>query len=541
MSLPADALWRMADYRSGLIEEDMIRPGAVLLLSSERRLAPQQGIAAPDLTLSFDEGSPSRFRDSSGRYRVTVSPALGAVGRGHARAGAGAALFPGAAAMAVRTFHSQVPGNVTAGGPLVVEPQAGSALFAPNSAIRDFTLEFWLHPLKMENGEQILQWVSARPGPAAQSAAAQDFTFQRILAVSSRNRLHWSFANFFSSPDRAAHIDISLSGVTPLVPRTWSHHLIRFDADTGMVEYLVNGRPEAIAHATSTGREGGEVFTPVTGESGSFVLGGNFTGMMDEFRIHGSFAPGAATRRYPLGGGRLETRAIDLGAGQNRVLALEASGGRTAPRGAGSRAPSEFRQNGRFRFSDDSEMQFFIRASNNPFRWDSPWQPVTPGESIAGAVIGRYVQLAVDFYPSADGEASPYLEAIRLVYIRDEPPLPPARLVAVAMDGAVQLTWRHSPTHGTQGYLIYYGTSESDFFGEGAALGSSPISVGMRNSVVIEGLQNGTLYFFRVAAYSHWGSAHLLDGTLAYHVGEFSNEARARPLQGMGAPSGRGP
>jgi len=423
----------------------------------------------------------------------------------------------------------------------VVTPQASSALFSPGNNIRDFSLEFWLHPLNMENGEQILQWVSDRPirpyqrVPAA--AAALDFAFQRILVMSSRNRLQWTFTNFFSSPDRATSIDVTLSGVTPLVPRTWSHHLIRFDAETGMLEYLVNGRPEAIVHVTSTGRERGEVYTPITGENGSFILGGNFTGMMDEFRIHGSFVPGATTRRYPLGGGRIETRAIDLGPGNNQVLMLEASGGRASVRDA--RASTEFRRNGRFRFADDSEMQFFIRASNNPFRWDSPWQSVTPGQDIAGSVVGRYVQLAVDFYPSADGETSPYLEEVSIVFLRDEPPLPPTRLVAVAMDGAVHLTWRHSPNRNTQGYLIYYGTTDNEFFGEGASLGPSPISVGMRNSVVIEGLQNGTLYFFRVAAYSSLGSNHLLDESVSPHVGEFSNEARARPLRGINAAPAR--
>jgi len=535
--LAGDALWRMADYRSGLIEEGMIRPGSVLLLSSERGFAPRQAPSA-DLVLTFDEGAPSLFRDSVGRYRVSVSPGLTALDRRHARAGSGAVLFQGGSPI-VGTFHSQVPGSVTAGGPLVIEPQSSTALFSPNTSIRDFTLEFWLHPLHMENGEQVFQWVSARPGGFAHPqqrtalAAGGNFTFQRIIATSARNRLHWSFTNFFSSPDRMTNIDINISGVTPLVPRTWSHHLIRFDADTGMIEYLVNGRPEAIVYATSTGREGGEVYTPITGENGSFVLGGNFTGMMDEFRIHGSFAPNAATRRYPLNGGRIETRAIDLGVGNNRVLMLEASGGRTSVRD--HRASRDFRRNGRFRFADDSEMHFFIRASNNPFRWDNPWQPVTPGEPLPpGAVVGRYVQLAVDFYPSADGESSPFLEEIRIAYLRDEPPLPPSRLVAVAMDGAVQLSWRHSPNSNTQGYLIYYGTADNEFFGYGASLGPSPISVGMRNSIVIEGLQNGTLYFFRVAAYSHRSSSHLLDDSVSYHVGEFSNEARARPLQGMG-------
>ena len=529
-TLTGDALWRLRADSSGVVEAGMVRPGTVLLLSSEHGPVARRA-ASPDLILTFDEGSPERFADATGRYRVTASPSIATVDRRNARAGAGAALFPGGAVAGAGTLHG--------GGPLVVEPRAG-ALFAPNSGVRDFTLEFWLHPLNMENGEQILQWASARPGrrQGGQAFAATDFAFQRILVMASRNRLHWSFSNFFSSPDRARDIDISLSGVTPLVPRTWSHHLIRFDADTGMIEYLVNGRPEAIAHATSTGREGGEVFTPLVGDSGSFVLGGNFTGMMDEFRIYGNFAQAVAAHRYPLRGGRLVTRAIDLGAGNNRVVTLEASGGRTSARNA--RAPADFRRNGRFRFADDSEMQFFVRASDNAFRWDAPWQPVTPGENIAGTVIGRYVQLAVDFYPSADGEASPFLEEVRIVYLRDEPPLPPSRLVAVAMDGAVHLTWRPSPNSNTQGYLIFYGTAGNEFFGEGATLGSSPISVGTRTSIVIEGLQNGTLYFFRVAAYSDRRSGHMLDDTPWHHVGEFSNEARARPLRGLGSAGAQG-
>jgi len=536
LTLAGDALWRMADYRSGIVEGSMIRPGPVLLLSSERRLSPQHALS-PDMALSFDEGNPAHFRDAAGRYRVTASPSLASVDARNARAGAGAALFQGTSRLALGGAGGQLPGSAASGGPLMAVPQSGAALFAPNSNMRDFTLEFWLHPLNMENGEQILQWAAARPRRPYQAAGAgAGFDFQRILVTSSRNRLHWSFVNFFISPDRRSGMDIDISGSTALVPRTWSHHLIRFDADTGMIEYLVNGRPEAIAYATSTGREGGEVFAPVAGENGSFVFGGNFTGMMDEFKIHGGFAPGAATRRYPLLGGRIETRAIDLGAGNNRVLMLEASGGRTSARD--SRAPNEFRRNGRFRFSDDSEMQFFVRASNNPFRWDSPWQPVTPGERISGTVAGRYVQLAVDFYPSASGEASPFLEEIRIVYLRDEPPLPPSRLVAVAMDGAVHLTWRHSPNQDTRGYLVYYGTADGEFFGHGAALGPSPINVGMRNSVVIEGLQNGTLYFFRVAAYSHRHESHMLDSSAAYHVGEFSNEARARPLRGLGTAGG---
>jgi hypothetical protein len=322
-------------------------------------------------------------------------------------------------------------------------------------------------------------------------------------------------------------MDISFSGLSTIVPKTWSHHLIRFDSATGAVEYLVNGKIEAIEYATATKREGGEVFTPLTGEGGAFILGGSFSGLIDEFIIHDNYAAAASARKYPAQGGRIETSAIDLGAGNNSVLRLDATGGKTSVLDA--RASNEFRRGGRFLFSDDSEMQFFIRASDNPYRWNSAWLPVTPGANISGAVKGRYVQLAVDFYPSANGEASPYLEALYITYLPDEPPMPPANLTAVAMDGAVQLQWRSSPGQNVEGYLVYYGTSSDDYFGEDASLGPSPIDVGKKNSAFIDGLKNGTLYFFRVAAYSHKGP----DNAPSLHTGEFSREVRARPLQEM--------
>jgi hypothetical protein len=148
---------------------------------------------------------------------------------------------------------------------------------------------------------------------------------------------------------------------------------------------------------------------------------------------------------------------------------------------------------------------------------------------LNGAVHGRYVQLAVDFYPSSNGETSPYLEELCITYLPDEPPLPPAQLTAVAGNGGVQLRWKNSPDQNALGYLVYYGTASDDYFGEDAAMGASPIDVGKQNNVFIEGLKNGTLYYFRVAAYSQKSADTFPTGT--FHAGEFSREVRARPLQ----------
>ena len=523
--LSGDSLWRNVDHRFGITEVSLVRPHPVLVLSSARDYAgtaDNGGEYTLDLSISFDEGNSLLFNDSSGHYRLHPSQTLVAVDRRHARAGHGAVLFPGASAAGMAANHSALapeadsPGTRNSGnaGSLVIESRHSAALFSPNNRIYDFSVEFWLHPLNMENGEEVLLWTSIRPVQGNSS-------FQRILCVSSRNRLQWTFLNFFISPDGNRSLNIDLWGISAVVPGTWSHHLIRFDSGTGLIEYLVNGVTEAIEYATVTGHEGGEVFTPVTGEGGSFVLGGNFMGLMDEFKIHNAYINSPMPRKYPLRGGRIETAAIDLGEMTNTMVRIEASGGRTSIQNA--QISSEYRRNGPFRFADSSEMQFFFRTSHNPHLWDAPWQPIVPNTDLSAGPHGRFVQLAVDFYPSSNGESSPYLEELRIVYLPDPPPLPPGNLTAVALDGAVQLHWRNSPNLNTQGYLVFYGTSNDNFFGEGAVLGASPIDAGNRNSILIEGLQNGVLYYFRVAAY----------GNSTLHAGEFSREVRARPLQGL--------
>jgi hypothetical protein len=172
-------------------------------------------------------------------------------------------------------------------------------------------------------------------------------------------------------------------------------------------------------------------------------------------------------------------------------------------------------------------MHFFIRANQNPYLLSSSqWFSFTPGTDISG-ISGRYVQVAVDFYPSANGETSPYLSELRIIYKPGEPPLPPGNLTATAVDGGVLLRWKPSPDSNTAGYLVYYSQVRGEFFGNDALLGASPIDAGNRNSLFIDGLKNGTLYYFRIAAYDY------VSGTVSHNVGEFSREVTARPLTGL--------
>ena len=513
--LGGESTWKIAQYRAGIAEVTSVRPNPVLILCSADAAAAGysaatgvSGIytalteAALDLSLSFDEPDTGLFRDSTGRYKIAVSPELTAAGRRFARAGTGAALFGDTSILASAGSDE-----------LIIEPRSRNALFAAGNRMRDFTMEFWLYPLTLENGEQIISWTASMP-------VNGKYAIQRLMCAAAKNRLQWSFVNFFAAAGGLSYINIEFSGDSPVVPKTWSHHLIRFDAATGMIEYLVNGVSETIVYATRSGREGGEVYTPVAGNDGVFVIGEHFMGLLDEFKIHSVCAGRSSIQKYASPGGRMETAAVDLGENNSGVLRVDVSGGRSG-------VNKEFRENGRFRFSDDSEMQFFIRACENPYLLNEyAWTSFTPGTEIE-KISGRYVQLAVDFYPSADGETSPYLDELRITYKPGMPPMPPGNLTATAVDGGVMLRWKHSPDDNTSGYLIYYSSVRGEFFGEDAALGPSPIDAGKRNSLLIDGLKNGTLYYFRAASYDN------VSGPGNYNAGEFSREVTARPLVGV--------
>ncbi|MDR2782871.1 MAG: hypothetical protein LBB48_03365 [Treponema sp.] len=501
-----DAGWSLVEKREGVAEVDTRRPWPALALIAAQPTV--QGVYT-DMLLTFDESSPDRFDDGAGHYKAAVQDVdvVSQAGRLMARYGAGAVVF-------------SERNGIAPNAPLVITPRSQDALFASGKRIGDFSMEFWVQPFNMGAGEQAFSW------SAAKRRTKTDYIIQYITCTASKNRFQWAFRDFFASARDDGRSTITLTGITPLIPKTWSHHLIRFNAHTGLLEYLVNGKLEAIAYATSTGREGGDVYTPLIGDDGNFVLGAQFSGLLDEVRVSGGYridtetGETVYTAKFPASGGRIETRGIDLGEPNVQILRIDALTGRLSF--VNNKIRNEFAGNAALRFSDESALQFFIRTSDSPYRWTSEWQAITPGLPLNERVKGRYVQLAVQFYPSGDGEASPYLDEIRIVYKPDEPPLPPMLVVAIAGDGAVDLSWKNSPDIDTMGYFVYYGTVSGTYFGEDSLAGESPIDVGKRTSVRIDGLKNGALYYFAIAAY---------DSLSPPHLGMFSREVTARPLQ----------
>ncbi|HVP20179.1 MAG TPA: LamG-like jellyroll fold domain-containing protein, partial [Spirochaetia bacterium] len=375
------------------------------------------------------------------------------------------------------------------------------ALFAPGAVWGDVSIEFWLYPATLSDGETVLSWTgSVKAGdPAHPRLAAQN-----LRCLVKDRKITWDFQNFFVLPTGEG-LPITLTGTRKLIPRVWHHHLLRYRSGEGLLEYLIDGVPEAIAHVTDTGLETGSVAVPRLGleEAGPLVLGAGLTGFIDELRISRRAVDDPMIQRFAGKTGTATSAVIDLGFTATRIARIEAV----------------------YSTPGDSGVEFYYQVSDT---WKSPkllktntdWVPFVPPADFKDTLRGRYVQLMVVLYPDGTRNSSPTVSSVRVVYEPNEPPAPPAGLVAAPGNGKVILSWRPVSEVGVKGYSIYYGTSPHNYLGTGAAEGDSPVDAGARTSVEITGLTNGNLYYFAVTAY---------DGSEPPQRSEFSDEVSARP------------
>ena len=216
------------------------------------------------------------------------------------------------------------------------------------------------------------------------------------VAVHSR-KLYWEFDNFFISADRKL-ISYNLSGITPLLPKIWHHHLLRFDSSSGMVEYLVDGIPEAVLYTTEKGGNRDDIALPHIGRGsdGLFIIGKNYTGFLDELRISREFVKNTGLTRYRSFSGRAVSRVFDLEYTGTRIKRIE----------------SIFQKPG------SSAVNFYYKASDyfeRRNRLETPWQQFEPGSELSG-VRGRYIQVMVELFPDGLKEVTPEVSDIRLIY-----------------------------------------------------------------------------------------------------------------------------
>ena len=426
-----------------------------------------------DLYLSFD--SPSIIEETSS-YTVQSSNMRYADAE-QAKFGSGAAVCS--------------PHTKTAG--LVLKPQNGS-FFAGEHSAGSFTIEFWIAPSVTESGSVVLQWYSAY-------FEKDRLTDQHIIAQIIQNKLEWDFFNIWQDTYNNG-ISVQLRGRTNLIPSQWSHHLITYNEEIGLLEYRMNGHTESIVYITENGRESDAVLLSKMGHTAELSIGVHYAGLIDEMKVTKqfieppSFAEQAALfDRYHLNGGRFESLIIDAGGSFSSAKKVTVS----------TDTPAQ------------TEAVFFIRSGENRYTWTSTepaWKPVRSGQPITG-MQGRYFQIAGNLYPDADGQKTPIVHSISFEYEKDSEPLPPARLFAAPKDGSIELSWTPSIDFDVKGYKIYYGERKGEYFSAG-----SPLNAGKVLSYSVPNLDNGKIYFFTVAAY---------DDEEGTRVGSFSQEVWARP------------
>jgi hypothetical protein len=532
VSLGGPDTWQNIEIKRSVTELPGVRPLPVLALSTTLP-APPSGTL--DLYLDFDEGKASAFKDRENNWALTVNPGVAAAKSGWAIRGDGSAFFSniipnptdGNEDNSQYTNYQVGSGN----GPVIVTPHT-SALFAENTFLGDFSIDFWMYPRRMENGEQILTWTATRM--LGSGANASSF-FQRIQCYAQKNRLQWLFSQFFVSPDRTKSRTVTLNSGDALLPNQWSHILVRFNSYSGLLEYLVNGDVVDVQYVTATGKEGGEVYLAQAGARGSFILGGSFNGLLDEFKIWRSFKKNEETDRFPPEGGDFVTAPLDMERSGSIVLRVEAEGGATngfEGRNAIDRLDhTRTLNNGASSYYGGTEAVFYVRTSNDKWKWNDKWTKIIANKTLDAAsrkaLTGRYAQVAVKMYPSADSALSPYIASLKLVYQTKEPPMPPLYVAAEGLDSKVALSWKRGPDKDIAGYKVFYGVRSGEYFGasdplDGQGRGKAPISpfdAGQTDHFTVDGLENGKMYFFAVAAYD-----------TEDNLGALSRETNARPI-----------
>jgi hypothetical protein len=413
--------------------------------------------------------------DATGAYRSTgggprISDAQSAMG-------AGSAVFEGAGtAQALR-----IPPN---------------GMFAAGAAWGDFSVEFWLSPSTLSDGETVLSW----EGPAQKG---QGLAVQGLRCLISDRRLVWDFRDLFTRAD-GSRTSVSLTGVRQLLPRRWHQHLLRFDSSIGLLEYLIDGVPDAMTHVTDTGREGGSVALPHIGKGhpGELVIGTRFTGFLDELRVSRRFIEAPTVQRFPGRTGTAVSGIVDLGFTRTRIARIESVIDTPA----------------------DTGVAFSYKVSDewtNPRSIDGgPWVPFVPSTDFKDTVHGRYLQVRVELFPDGTRTRTPRVSSLSIVYEPNLPPAPPAGFTATPGNGKVTLQWRKVNDLNLKGYRIFYGDAPHTYLGTGAAEGDSPLDAGAATRIVITGLENGKLYYFAVAAY---------DDSDPPQLSAFSAEVSARP------------
>ena len=428
--------------------------------------------------------------DLTGNFKVVENKA--SISEGRKKYGAGAAMFNGEA------------------GAIILD-RNGKGVFPGKIYSEDFSIEFWVLGQNYTDGETIFFMDSF-------ADAGNGFIPQLFKCYTENRRIVWAIKNFFI-PKSSKEFEVRISSGRQLIPGMWTHHLLRYSAENGLLEYLIDGNPEAVKYVTSTGKEDGQVYPLYSGTKGRFVIGNNFTGLLDEFRFKLEWIDNNMLSHLGSYAGVYVSEAIDLGNSKSMLFAIETRN--VIP------------------VSTDILYFYHLGDSRQCPAEDSPeWRKFSSG--IVNARGGRFLHVKAALYSDGEKNISPSVSKINIKYEQKIAPLAPRVVKAEPGNSSVRLKWSEVLDSDVDGYYVYFGERSGKYFGSVAGSGSgsgknnvtSPIDAGKSNEIIIRNLENGKIYYFAVVSYSRsasrYGSAVVNEG------GDFSVEVSARPLDTYG-------
>ncbi|AYE36328.1 hypothetical protein DB313_02385 [Borrelia turcica IST7] len=382
-----------------------------------------------------------------------------------------------------------------------LKPLTKKAFFYSGNVISDFTIQFWLYRTTSVTGEMIVSWNGYKNIKGS-------WLDQAIRLESEEGTFVWSFNNVFLD-EKGEPIKVKIKSDDDFVPKEWHLHTIRYKQKEGLLEYLIDSRPQAIEYITNDRKEGSGYLLNI-GNFIDFTLGQYFTGAIENFEIHKSFEE-VSNAFFSRNKGYIITEPIKLSKDYSQILSIDFDN--TKPK--------------------DTEIVYYYRLDNKVFYGTDEngeikknlmgdWIHFDPKDGFPNSNVSKYIQLKVEFYPNGNPVDSPALYSMVIAYIPEAAPFPPVITKAVPGSGEIFVEWFPVINSNIMGYYIYIGVSPGNYHGKSGGVLSSPIDVGNKTSFKITGLEDGRLYYISIASYN-------LDKSV--NETSFSKEISVRPME----------
>lgn len=359
-----------------------------------------------------------------------------------------------------------------------------------DDTMTSFTIEFYLNPDKIRMNSQVL----------SKTAIYNEDGVTKISGIKANiinGRLVWQFDNLFSY--NGVYTNILLSEGEYLKENEWRHHSISYNASTGKLVKYIDGLEEQVVYLTSTGDSTGSPYIVEFDniKLDPLYLGNGFIGSLDGFYFTPRYKQTFDLHGYTEDG-EIISDVIDFKDKNTFIDSINYSGN----------------------FTNGSYIDLYYRTSDYYFApgdVNIAWEPLKNDINMMTNTSTRYMQVRAVLKSNIDRNVTPVLNNVYIDYHNPKAPLIPDNLKADVLSGSsVKLSWNGSHEN-ISGYKIYYGTQPGVY----NQAEYTPIVIENVSEYVIEGLEEGKVYYFTITAIGGEGG-NIESG--------FSEEVYVRPI-----------